>query len=206
MTRSWWHSAGKAQGCWHAEIARSICGPDTECCPRRSYPPRMGRPPGGPPGRRVHSAHILLGRKANRGRDRNYTIPHHVIHGIKKTRSLQIYQPRKAQMRYNGSGERRFSKHTDYKQLPDGRWFVSYQDDASRLIVAFGVFKEATAEHAIDEQAIRKYRLPRYSRIRSSTDEKKTGPAGHQAGDVRHPQTNGKLERFQSEIKQSKVL
>ena len=29
---------------------------------------------------------------------------------------------------------------TDYKRLDDGRWFVSYLDDASRLVVWRGVF------------------------------------------------------------------
>ncbi len=45
--------------------------------------------------------------------------------------------------------------HTDYKLLDDGRWFIAYQDDASRFIVGYGVFSEATGRHAIvvDEQS-----------------------------------------------------
>ena len=52
--------------------------------------------------------------------------------------------------------------NTDYKQLPDGGWFVSFQDDASRFIVGFGVFGEATNDHAIEvlKKAIKKYGKP----------------------------------------------
>ena len=146
-------------------------------------------------------------------------IPHHLIHGILKDEELAENQPRKAQKRKWVRYERRFSNslwHTDYKQLPDGRWFVSYQDDASRLIAAFGVFKEATAEHAIEvlEQAIRKYGKPAqiltdhgsqfYSNEKEnarrgvSVFEKKLVQLGIKQvmARVRHPQTNGKLERF----------
>ena len=28
--------------------------------------------------------------------------------------------------------------HTDYKLLDDGRWFIAYQDDASRFLTGFG--------------------------------------------------------------------
>ena len=131
-----------------------------------------------------------------------------------KDEELAENQPRKAQKRKWVRYERRFSNslwHTDYKQLPDGRWFVSYQDDASRLIVAFGVFKEATAEHAIEvlEQAIRKYGKPAqiltdhgsqfYSNEKEnarrgvSVFEKKLVQLGIKQvmARVRHPQTNG---------------
>ena len=40
-------------------------------------------------------------------------------------------------------------RYTDYKLLDDGRWFIEYQDDASRFIVWWGVFGEATAKHAV---------------------------------------------------------
>ncbi|MBI1658858.1 MAG: transposase [Thaumarchaeota archaeon] len=199
-----------------------------------TYPPRMGRPPGGPPGRKEHSAVISCCRQDRRmavrleaiiEEETGIHIPHHLIHGILKDEELAESQPRKAQKRKWVRYERRFSNslwHTDYKQLPDGRWFVSYQDDASRLIVAFGVFKEATAEHAIEvlEQAIRKYGKPAqiltdhgsqfYSNEKEnarrgvSVFEKKLVQLGIKQvmARVRHPQTNGKLERFHSEIKQ----
>ena len=79
-------------------------------------------------------------------------ISHHTIHGILKDEELAENQPAKAKQRKWVRYERRYSNslwHTDYKQLPDGRWFVSFQDDASRLVVGFGVFDEATSDHAI---------------------------------------------------------
>lgn len=39
--------------------------------------------------------------------------------------------------------------HAGYKLMDDGRWFIAYQDDASRKIVGFGAFEEATGEHAV---------------------------------------------------------
>lgn len=39
--------------------------------------------------------------------------------------------------------------HADIVQLPGGKWLVVYEDDASRRIVDFGVFKDATAADAI---------------------------------------------------------
>ena len=39
--------------------------------------------------------------------------------------------------------------HTGYKQLPDGRWFICYMDDASRFMTAWGVFTEATTDNAL---------------------------------------------------------
>jgi transposase InsO family protein len=52
--------------------------------------------------------------------------------------------------------------HTDWKQLPDNRWIIAYMDDASRLIVGYGVFQDATAEHTIQvlKQAIAKHGRP----------------------------------------------
>ena len=52
--------------------------------------------------------------------------------------------------------------HTDWKQLDDGRWFLCYQDDASRFILHHGVFAEATTENAILvlDKAITKHGRP----------------------------------------------
>ena len=52
-----------------------------------------------------------------------------------------------------GRRERRYSNsmwHAGYKLLDDGRWFVAYMDDASRFIAGFGVFGEATGDHALE--------------------------------------------------------
>ena len=199
-----------------------------------TYPPRMGRPPGGLPGRREHSAVISCCRQDRRMAVRlevivreeiGIHIAHHVIHGILKDEELAENQPKKARQRKWVRYERRYSNslwHTDYKQLPDGRWFVSYMDDASRLITGFGVFAEATAANAIAvlEEAVQKYGKPAGVLTDHGSqfyaNEKKDARRGesdyerklveldirHSMARIRHPQTNGKLERFHSEIEQ----
>ena len=86
-------------------------------------------------------------------------ISHHIIHGILKDEELAENQPAKAKQWKWVRYECRYSSflwHTDYK------WFVSFQDDASRLTVGFGVFDEATRDHAIKvlEDAIKRYGKP----------------------------------------------
>ena len=108
--------------------------------------------------------------------------------------------------------------HMDYKKLYDDRWFVSFQDDASRLTVDFGVFNEHTSDHEIEvlEQSIKKYGKPTqvlldhgsqfYANGKENAEhgmsvfEKKLIELDikHVMARVRHPQTNDKLERFHS--------
>ena len=110
--------------------------------------------------------------------------------------------------------------HTDYKQLDDGRWFIAYQDDASRFIVGHGVFAETTAEHAVDvlKEAMVKHGGPASiltdhgsQFYANASDAKRKGASDfekrlvglgiHQIlARVKHPQTNGKLERLHGEI------
>ena len=197
-----------------------------------TWPPRMGRPVEGLPSRREHSAVLSCCSQGRRMAVRIETmversigihISHHVIHGILKDEELAENQPAKAKQRKWVRYERRYSNslwHTDYKQLPDGKWFVSFQDDASRLVMGFGVFDEATSDHAIGvlEDAIKRYGKPaqvltdRGSQFYANEKENtKRGVATfetrlvelgikHVLARVRHPQTNGKLERFHLEI------
>lgn len=118
--------------------------------------------------------------------------------------------------------ERRYSNslwHTDYKQLDDGRWFLCYEDDASRFITGWEVFQEATAENAISVllKAIERHGKPasimtdhgsqfytNETTVRKrgeSVYEKKLVELGIKqifAGARR--QTNGKLGRFHGEL------
>ena len=122
-------------------------------------------------------------------------------------------------MRY----ERTYSNsmwHTDYKQLNDGRWFLCYEDDASRFVTGYGVFGNATAGNALKvlDDAIRRHGKP--SSIMTDHDSqfysneaeaRKRGESGFEKrlvelgirqilARVKHPQTNGKLERIHGEI------
>ena len=106
--------------------------------------------------------------------------------------------------------------HMDWKQLSDGRWWIAAEDDASRLIMGYGVFHEATAENTIQvlKQAIEKHGRPRevltdrgsqFYANEGERHEKGTSQfeaylteqgIKHLLCRVNHPQTNGKLERF----------
>ena len=74
-------------------------------------------------------------------------------------------QPKKRNRRKWVRFERTYSNsmwHTDWKQLDDGRWFLCYQDDASRFITSHGVFAKATTENALAvlSEAIAKHGRP----------------------------------------------
>ncbi len=79
-------------------------------------------------------------------------IPHNTIHQILRNKGLAEEQPKKRRRRKWIRFERTYSNsmwHTDWKKLDDGRWFLCYQDDASRFIVHYGVFAEATTVNAL---------------------------------------------------------
>ena len=150
-------------------------------------------------------------------------IPHNTIHQILRSKGLAEEQPKKNKRRKWIRYERTYSNsmwHTDWKKLDDGRWFLCYQDDASRFIINHGVFTEATTENAITvlSEAIAKHGRPasiltdhgsqfysnksEYKRRGASKFEKELVRLGikHILARVNHPQTNGKLERFHGEI------
>ena len=120
--------------------------------------------------------------------------------------------------------EREYSNsmwHTDFKLLPDGRWFLCYEDDASRFVTGYGAFAEATTAHALEvlEGAIRKHGKPasimtdRGSQFYASQKETAKRGDGSEfekrlvelgirqilAG-VHRPQTSSKLGRLHGEI------
>ena len=146
-------------------------------------------------------------------------IPHNRIHKIMKQEGLAITQPNKSRRRKWIRYERRFSNslwHIDWS-IFEGKWLIAILDDASRFIVGYGLFDNATQNNSIlvMQQAITKYGAPKqlvsdhgvqFTSIARETclepnDNKfqkflKENNIQHIKARIKHPQTNGKLERW----------
>lgn len=126
-----------------------------------TYPLKMGRPVSSLPGSREHSAVLATNTDGHVGArhleeiiesSTGVHIPHNTIHKIMVENNLAMEEKRKKQRRKWIRYEREHSNsmwHTDFKQLDDGRWFIAYQDDASRFVTGYGVFENATTENAL---------------------------------------------------------
>jgi len=146
-------------------------------------------------------------------------IPHNRIHEVLRMNGKTTPQPSKQRRRTWVRYERLHSMtlwHMDWKQLSTGEWFLAVMDDASRYIVNYGLFTEATAENTLRvlKDAIAKYGCPdeiltdRGTQFYASEGERKEKGVSqfeqylaeqrikHILCRVNHPQTNGKLERF----------
>jgi transposase InsO family protein len=93
-------------------------------------------------------------------------LPHNRIHMILKEAGRAMPQQSKQKRRKWVRYEQEHSMslwHMDWKQLSDGRWWIAAMDDASRLIMNYGVFQDPTAENTIQvlKHAIAKYGCPR---------------------------------------------
>jgi putative transposase len=151
-------------------------------------------------------------------------IPHNRIHAVLKSMGLARDEPRKQVRKKWIRYERKYSNslwHTDWTLIEGMGWLIAYLDDASRFIVGWGLFPEATSEHALEmlKEAVRKYGKPASvltdrgvqfyaveadDRLRGLTVFEKyliENEIRHVLGRVSHPQTNGKVERFFRTVK-----
>jgi putative transposase len=100
--------------------------------------------------------------------------------------------------------------HTDYCEI-DGKQLIAYIDDASRFIVGYGIFDNATTSNALSVflKAVKKYGIPKQLMtdhgtqfcIDKENDYKFRDIVEKQGTElilarVKHPQSNGKIERF----------
>ena len=191
----------------------------------------MGRPRGSLPyrehsavltaRRENHVGAVRLHRRIEKGTGMN--IPYNRIRRILRDVDLASERPKKSKRRKWIRFERIYSnsmRHTDYKQLDNGRWFLCYEDDASRFVTGYGVLEHATTENAltVPENAIRNHGKPAsimtdrgFQFYANASGAKKKEVSEFEKrlasleirqilADVRHPQTNDKLERLHGEL------
>jgi putative transposase len=146
-------------------------------------------------------------------------IPHNRIHAVFKEFGLSKDEPKKQRKRKYIRFERRHSNslwHTDYHEVYH-QHIVPFLDDASRFISGYGLFGNETAENAasVFENAINNYGIPKQvisdhgthfvSLKREGCDDPEENvfqqklrqyKVQHILARVKHPQTNGKMERW----------
>ena len=151
-------------------------------------------------------------------------IPHNRIHAVLKGMGLARDEPRKQVRKKWIRYERKYSNsmwHTDWTLIDGKGWLIAYLDDASRFITGYGLFPEATSEHAVEvlKEAIREHGKPASiltdrgvqfyaveadDRLRGLTAFEKyliESEIRQVLSRVMHPQTNGKVERFFKTVK-----
>jgi putative transposase len=157
--------------------------------------------------------------------EQNIHIGHNRIHRILKEEGLVKDEPHKQRRRKWVRYERRYSNslwHADWFEQTHEQ-IILFEDDASRFITGFGVFKNANMENSnqILHQAILTYGRPKqmmtdhgpqFTSIprKSCPDPKenmfqqllKQHGILHIKARVKHPQSNGKVERVGQTIEQ----
>lgn len=157
-------------------------------------------------------------------------IAHHVVHSILEENGLARTERGKSGQCRTERYVKRYPGtvwHTDYKLLPDGgKWLTSYQDDASRKVLAWGAFERTAAANAITvlDVAIAEHGVPLSvlsDHVPAFCDNESWG-RGRGEGRlekylrekgirnikacVSRPRTNDKLERVHGEIERKMHL
>ncbi len=152
----------------------------------------------------------------------NLKINHNRIHAIMVSEGMSVEELRKRTRKKWIRYERDYSNslwHTDWHEIKDSRWkgkqLIAYEDDASRFIVGYGVFDNATSENSVSvlDESVRKHSRPA-SILTDNGSPFTTNPNAignaptsfehclmkhkirHVLSRVHHPQTNGKIEKF----------
>lgn len=141
-------------------------------------------------------------------------ISHNRIHSVLKVQGLALNEPKKQHSKKWIRYERKHSNslwHTDYYEF-NGLQVIAYLDDASRLITGCGVFDNATTENAllVLNQAVKDFGKPKQiisdhgTQFTAGLFQERLKQLGieHVKARVKHPQTNGKIERWFSTLNQ----
>ncbi len=151
-------------------------------------------------------------------KDEEIIIPHNRIHKILVKEGLAKEQSAKKKKRKYCRYERRHSNslwHTDWFEYKK-KQYILYEDDASRLITSYGGFRRATTDNStkVFDSGIEKWGLPKQvmsdhgtqfcaneDKIYQFEEHLKQKGVKHIKARVKHPQSNGKLERLVDTIK-----
>lgn len=156
-------------------------------------------------------------------RQKGISLSHNIINSILTKENMIRLVKKRAERKKYVRWERRHSLslwQTDWTMLGK-KWLIVFLDDASRLIVGWGVFDHATSENSVKvlKDAIERYGKPKAllsgRDVQFYASGKKGQPAAenvfqqfltankikHILARVNHPQTCGKVERFFGEVK-----
>lgn len=151
-------------------------------------------------------------------------VPHNRLHRILKEQGLAKTEPKKSNRRKWIRYERRHSNslwHADWFEVDRKQWIVII-DDASRVAVSVMKFGNATAENSVIalNEAVKAWGMPKqlmtdhgpqFNSVERETCEnpqpnafqRRLNELGveHIRARVKHPQSNGKAERFVSTVR-----